>query len=167
MKAFITSQNLRNRGQSLVELVVGIAVLIPIMLVIFDLAVIVIAVQMNDSTCREAARVAASGSPSDVQQRALAIVSRANVRASAMMSNFTLVSYSNTAPTNYMSTIGQFGGPINGTVTIQTQVDVKPFIVQWAYAGVSPLKFRSQQTFPFTYVMPNTTGTTTTPPTSP
>jgi hypothetical protein len=137
MKSFVTSQKSRNVGQSLVELVVGIAVLIPIMLVIFDLAVIVIAVQMNDSTCREAARVAASGSPSDVQQRANAIVARANARASSMMSNFTLVSYSNTAPTNYMSTIGQFGGPINGTVTIKTQVDVRPFIVQWAYAGVS------------------------------
>jgi Flp pilus assembly protein TadG len=164
MTSINSSQKSRKRGQSLVELVVGIAVLIPVMLLIFDLAVIVIAVQMNDSTCREAARVAASGSPSDVQQRANAIISRANVRATGMMSNFTLVSYSNTAPANYMSTIGQFGGPINGTVTIQTEVDVKPFIVQWAYNGISPLKFRSQQSFPFTYVMPNTTGTTTTTP---
>lgn len=151
------------RGQSLIELVLGITALIPIMLTIFDLAVIVIAVQMNDSTCREAARVAASGSPSDIQQRANAIISRANARAAGMMSNFVLVSCTTTASANYLNTIGQFGGPVNGTVTVQTEVDVKPFIVQWAYNGVSPLKFRSQQTFPFTYVMPNTSGTTVSP----
>ncbi len=148
----------------MIELLVGLTALIPIMLVIFDLAVIIIAVQMNDSTCREAARVAASGSPSDIQQRANAIIARANARTTGMMSNFQLISCTSTAAANYMSTIGQFGGPVNGTVTVLTEVDVKPFIVQWAYNGVSPLKFRSQQTFPFTYVMPNTTGT---PPTSP
>ena len=163
---FTGKRNVRGRrAQSLVELLVGLTALIPIMLVIFDLAVIVIAVQMNDSTCREAARVAASGSPSDIQQRASAIITRANTNATGMMSNFQLVSCTTTASANYLATIGQFGGPVNGTVTVMTEVDVKPFIVQWAYSGKSPLKFRSQQTFPFTYVMPNTTGST--PPVSP
>ncbi|HEY9681860.1 MAG TPA: hypothetical protein V6C86_09795 [Oculatellaceae cyanobacterium] len=148
-----------NRAQSLVELLVGLACLIPIMLVIFDLAVILIAVQMNDSTCREAARVAAAGSPTDIQTRAGAIISRANTRAKGMMQNIQMISCTSTTPSNYLSNISQFGGPIYGTVTVQTEVDVYPFIVQWAYAGKSPMKFRSQQSFPFTYVVPNTTGT--------
>jgi len=152
-------------GQSLIELVVGLLALIPIVLAIFDLAVIVIAVQMNDSTCREAARVAASGPPDtqDIQQRAGAIITRANKRASAMMSNFQLISATSTASSNYISGLqtsnGQtFGGPVNGTVTVITEVDVRPFIVQWCYNGVTPLRFRSSQTFPITYVIPNTVG---------
>ena len=150
----------RNRAQSLVELLVGLAALIPIMLVVFDLAVILIAVQMNDSTCREAARVAAAGSPSDIQTRAGAIITRANLKAKGMMQNIQMISCTSTTPTNYLQNISQFGGPVYGTVTVQTEVDVYPFVVQWAYAGKSPLKFRSQQSFPFTYVVPNTTGTT-------
>jgi hypothetical protein len=155
----------RTTGQSLIELVVGLLALIPIVLAILDLAVIVIAVQMNDSTCREAARVAASGPPDtqDIQQRSGAIIARANQRGIGMMSNFQLISATSTASSSYLNgpqiNNGQtFGGPVNGTVTVVTEVDVRPFIVQWCYSGVTPLRFRSSQTFPITYVIPNTVG---------
>ncbi len=147
----------RSRGQSIIELAVGLIALVPIVLVIFDLAVIVIAVQINDSTCREAARVAASGQPKDQQSRAQAVVNRANARVQGMLSNFQLVGTPTSTVTQADATaLGTYGGSLNGTVTVVTQVDVKPFVVQVVYNGKSPLQFRSQQTFPITYVVPNT-----------
>jgi Flp pilus assembly protein TadG len=153
----------RKRGQSIVELAVGLMALIPIVLVVFDLAVIVIGVQINDSTCREAARVAASGNPNDALDRAKAVVARANQKASGMLSNFQLVPQPNGVKTNVTSNLPQllqYGGPVQGTVQVETEVDIKPFVVQFAYNGQSPLKFRSRQSFPFTYVFPNTSTPT-------
>ncbi len=143
-------------GQSLMELAVGVGVLIPVMLVVFDLAIIVLAVQTNDALCRETARAAAAGDPNTMNQRAAAIVAQANKKAAGMMSNYQLVSLTSTASANYLKSLGQYGGPVNANVTAATQVDVKPFVVQFAYNGKSPLQFKSQQTFPFTYVFPNT-----------
>jgi len=145
----------KRKGQSLIELAVGLMALIPIVLVIFDLAVIVIGVQINDSTCREAARVAASGDPTDAQARAAAVVARANQRAQGMLSNFVLVNVNNTVTAAQMQALQPYGGPVQGTVTVQTEVDIRPFVVQFAYSGKSPLTFLSQQSFPFTYVVPN------------
>ena len=147
-------------GQSLMELAVGLCVLIPVMLVVFDLAMIVLAVQQNDALCREAARAAASGDPNTIKQRATAVVAQANKKAAGMMANYQLVSLTSTASATYLASLGQYGGPVNATVTAQTQVDVKPFVVQYAYNGKSPLQFKSQQTFPFTYVVPNTSVVT-------
>lgn len=132
--------------------------LIPIILVVFDLAVIVIGVQVNDSTCREAARVAAAGDPAESDARASAVVARANQRTGGMLSNFQLIKpVQSTVTTAQMTALKQYGGPVQGTVTVQTEVDVRPFIVQFAYNGQSPLRFRSQQSFPYTYVVPNNT----------
>lgn len=147
----------RRKGQSIVELAVGLIALIPIVLVVFDLAVIVIGVQLNDSTCREAARVAASGQPIDQLQRAQAVIARANAKTGGMLSNFTLVpGYPQSTVTQaQVIALGQYGGALNGSVTVQTEVQIKPFVVQAAYNGKSPLIFRSQQSFPITYVVPN------------
>jgi Flp pilus assembly protein TadG len=145
----------RKRGQSIIELAVGLMALIPIVLVIFDLAVIVIGVQINDSTCREAARVAASGNPTDATDRATSVVARANLRTSGMLNNFVLQKVTS-AVTSDLTQLGKYGGPVQGTVTVETEVDIKPFVVQFAYNGQSPLKFRSRQSFPYTYVFPNT-----------
>ncbi len=150
-------RNKREKGQSIVELSVGLIALIPIVLVVFDLAVIVIGVQINDSTCREAARVAASGAPKDQANRAKAVIARANQRSAGMLSNFVLVTDPplSTVTQAQADALNPYGGALNGTVTVQTEVDIKPFVVQAAYNGQSPLKFRSQQSFPITYVVPN------------
>lgn len=155
----------RRKGQSIVELAVGLIALIPIVLVVFDLAVIVIGVQINDSTCREAARVAASGAPSDQAKRAKAVVARANQRAAGMLSNFVLITDppQSTVTQAQADALKPYGGALNGTVTVQTEVDIKPFVVQAAYNGQSPLKFRSQQSFPITYVVPNSATPTAGP----
>jgi len=148
-------------GQSAVELCTGLIVLVPIILVLFDLSVIVLGVQLNDATCREAARVAALGDPTTCSSRAQAVVNRANKQGSSMLSNFQLVSCTSTVSTN-LATMGTFGGPISGTVSCTTEVDIRPFVVYLVYTGSSPLHFQSVQTYPYTYTVP--TSTTATPP---
>jgi hypothetical protein len=155
---------MRKRGQSLVELGAGLLVIIPMILVILDLAVLVIAVQTNDNACREAARIAASGDPNSAQIRAQSVINRANTTSHGIVSNFRLISV-DLSPANMASQVAAlqpYGGTITGTVTVTTDVDVRPFVVQWVYSGGQPLTFRSRQSFPFTYVVPNTA--TATPP---
>ncbi|MCA0314901.1 MAG: hypothetical protein LCH63_13850 [Candidatus Melainabacteria bacterium] len=147
------------KGQSSVELVAGLIILVPIILCLFDLAVIVIGVQINDATCREAARVASIGDPTDCNKRAQAIVARANAQGSSMLSNFQLQSCTSTiSPAQITAMKANFGGPVSGTVSVVTQVDIKPFVVHYAYSGGAPLTFQARQTYPFTYVVPNTAG---------
>lgn len=159
----------KRRGQSIVELCVGLTVLVPIVLLVFDLAVIVMAVQVNDSTCREAARVAASGNlgdlatnslmGSDIYKRADAVVKRANTQSAGILSNFRLQSVTTNPPEasikNTITALGKTGGPVTGTVTVVTTVEVRPFLVKYAYSGGAPLVFQSGQSFPFTFVVPN------------
>jgi hypothetical protein len=129
-------------------------ILIPIVLVLFDLCVIVMAVQVNDATCREAARVAAAGNPNDMQLRAQAVVNRANASAVGMCSNFVLANIASTVSPADLSRFTKYGGTVTGTVSVETDVDVRPFVVKYAFSGGKPLQFRSQQSFPFTCVMP-------------
>lgn len=164
----------RKRGQSIIELCVGLTVLVPIVLLVFDLAVIVMAVQINDSTCREAARVAASGNlgdlsinslaTSDLYKRANAVVLRANTQSAGILSNFALFALTTNPPEASIKatilSLGNTGGPVTGTVSVTTTVEVRPFLVKYAYNGGAPLVFQSRQSFPFTYVVPNTASLT-------
>ncbi|HMY03648.1 MAG TPA: hypothetical protein PKA48_09850 [Candidatus Obscuribacter sp.] len=154
-----SSNRFRPRGQSSVELVAGLIILVPIVLVLFDLAVIVLGVQINDSTCREAARVASIGDPTDCDKRARAVVARANAQGSSMLSNFQMFSCTSTVtPAQVNAMKLNFGGPVSGTVTVVTRVDIHPFVVHYAYSGGAPITFQATQTYPFTYVVPNTAG---------
>src|SRR5262249_36644558 len=147
-------------GEGIIELAVGLIVLLPVLLMIFDLVVVAITVQINDSTAREAARVASQGDPKQATQRAQAIVARANKQVSGLMSNFQLVSVTFN-PADILAqedAMGTYGGLLKGSVTVETQVDVRPFVVQYAYGGKSPIQFHSKQTFPLSYAVPNTTG---------
>jgi hypothetical protein len=93
----------------------------------------------------------------DQATRAQAVIARANARAAGMLSNFKLVTNPpiSTVTQAQADALKPYGGALNGTVTVQTEVEVRPFVVQAAYNGQSPLKFRSQQSFPITYVVPN------------
>lgn len=161
-KACIVTKG-NNRGQSIIELVCGLIILVPLTLVLFDLAAIVLCVQTNDSTCRDAARAAASGPPdTSMQSRAQAVVARANNRTGGVMvSNYKLINVNSSAGT-ISNVIQTYGGAVSGTVTVTTSVDVRPFIVSIVYSGGQPLTFQSKQTFPFTYVYPNVSTSTTT-----
>jgi len=139
---------------SMIELCVGLIVLLPVIFTVFDLAVIVIALGTNDSACREAARLAATGDPLLASQRAGAAVARANETNSQLANNYALVSCILTIPNAQLTALSATGGQAVGAVTVTTQVDIYPFIVHWAYAGIKPLQFASQETFPFSYTYP-------------
>lgn len=149
---------------SITELIIGLFVLIPIVLLFFDFGVIAMAVQINDSTCREAARQAAYGQPTnigDLEARANAVISRANSSSAGILSKFRLISPIATLPSQsdlqkQLDALRGYGGPVTGTVTVQCEVDVRPFVVRYAYDGGKPLIFRAQHSFPFTYVVPVT-----------
>jgi hypothetical protein len=139
-------------------LTAGLFLVVPIVLVLFDLAVIVMGVQINDSTCREAARMASKGDPTSSTNRATAVINRANNQGSSMLSQFYLISCNNTVTAADVTALQPFGGPVNGTVTVITEVDIRPFVVALVYQGGGPMKFRSSQTYPVTFVVPNTAG---------
>ena len=144
----------RSRGVSMIELCVGLIVLLPVIFTVFDLAVIVIALSTNDGACREAARLAATGDPLLANQRAGAAVARANETNSQLANNYALVSCVLSVPNAQLLSLAATGGQAAGSVTVTTQVDIYPFIVHWAYAGIKPLQFASQETFPFAYTYP-------------
>jgi Flp pilus assembly protein TadG len=141
----------------MIEMCVGLIVLLPVIFTVFDLGIIVLALQTNDSACREAARLAATGDPLLASQRAGAAVARANENNSQLANNFALVSCVLSIPNAQLVVLSANGGPANGSVTVITQVDIYPFIVHWAYAGVKPLQFASQETYPFSYTYPQPT----------
>jgi hypothetical protein len=145
----------RISGQSATELCTGLIVLVPIVLVLFDLSVIVLGVQLNDATCREAARVAALGDPTSCATRAQAVVNRANNQGSSMLSNFQLLNCTSTVSAAQITAMQPYGGPVSGTVSCTTEVDIRPFVVYLVYTGSTPLHFQSVQTYPFTYTVPN------------
>jgi hypothetical protein len=153
----------RNSAQSLIEVTVGIIVLIPALMVLWDLSIILYGVQLNDTMCRNAARAAATGDPAEASSRAQAILTHANDRANPpVLSNFALVppvELNITSqpdmkidPENGKKTTA--GGTVNGTTTVTTQVEIRPFIVHVVCGGQLPLKFRTRQTFPISYIMP-------------
>ena len=146
----------RVSGSSAAELCAGLMLLVPIILVLFDLSVIVLGVQLNDATCREAARVAALGDPSNCSTRAQAVITRANHQGSTMLSNFQLINCNSSVTSTDIKNMQPFGGPVSGTVSVTTRVDIRPFVVHLVYTGSSPLHFQSVQTYPFTYTVPNT-----------
>ncbi|HEY9785014.1 MAG TPA: hypothetical protein V6D17_06385, partial [Candidatus Obscuribacterales bacterium] len=100
------------------------------------------------------------GKTSDVYKRAQAVVTRANSQAAGMLTNFKLEEV-RTEPAEGLlqatiQQLGATGGPVAGTVFVSVTVEVRPFIVKYAYSGGQPIVFRSTQAFPFTYVVPNT-----------
>jgi len=141
-------------GISMIEMCCGLIVLLPVLFTVFDLAVIVVALSTNDSACREAARLAATGDPLLANQRAGAAVARANENNSNLANNYALLSCVLTLSTAQLTALSNTGGQAFGSVTVTTQVDIYPFIVHWAYAGVKPLQFASQETYPFSYTYP-------------
>lgn len=157
----------KSAAQSLTELMVGLILLIPILLVIFDAAVVVIAVSLNDSVCRDAARAAAGGRPIDfvdgngttqtanARARALAVIQRANTSMKGYITGVTLVDAdSGPTPPNPTGPDPNFGGQYYGTYTVVTEVGIK---LPAAIPGLTPdtLAMKSKQTFPITFVEKN------------
>jgi hypothetical protein len=155
-------QRSKQIAQSLIEVTVGIIVMVPVALVLTDLGVILYGVQLNDATCRNAVRAAASGDPNQATPRVQAVIDRANSRTTGIVSNFKLVQPVETVITSQPQAERDpisgdeitSGGPVNGTICATTEVDIKPFAVHGIYGGKSPLKFQSKQSFPISFVRP-------------
>ncbi len=72
------NQASRSSGQSLVEVISGLAIMFGIFLCLADLGAVIYAVSLNDVACRNAARAAAAGRPREATNRARVIIYRAN-----------------------------------------------------------------------------------------
>jgi len=147
-----------NKAVTVIEMVVGLIVVIPLMLLLIDMTLITLAVQINDNAAREAVRMAAAGDPAQAQSRAVQVVKRINGNSSGFVSNITLASLTFN-PANLLATeatLIPYGGVVQGSVTVETSVKVTPLIVNYVYSG--PLIFKSSQSCPVTYNVPNTAG---------
>jgi Flp pilus assembly protein TadG len=156
--------NRKEHGVSVIEMVVGLIVVIPLMIFLIDVMLITLGVQVNDHAAREAVRLAASGDPSQAQSRAQAVIDRLNTNSAGYVSNVTLKSLTFN-PTTLLATEASlipYGGVIQGSVTVITQVTITPIALSYVYVG--PLNFQSSQTCPITYDVPNTAGGQPVPP---
>jgi len=165
----------RNSAQSTVELVTGIIIFVPIVLLFIDLALVAMASTTGDSVCREAARAAAKAPPVVYTQtggsvpavtysgdlstnRAQAVIDAANTnKGSVQQYALDSIAFDQTSLTfNNAGTgnIPQQGGLWPGTVTVTTSCTVHPLSVLNVINGGQGIKLSSSQNFPFTYVVP-------------
>ncbi len=146
----------RKAGQSMIELCAGLIILVPIILGLVDLAFLIAAMQVNDAACRDAARAAAAGPPTEAFQRASGVAQATN-RTQGYIKGPTVTQSDVTTNPASIADPGPFGGPYQGTVRVKTHVQLTmpvpiPFIPQ----TTQPMEFVAQQEFPITYVKPNT-----------
>jgi hypothetical protein len=165
----------RNSAQSTVELVTGIIIFVPIVLLFIDLALVAMASTTGDSVCREAARAAAKAPPATYTQiggasgsltysgdlstnRAQAVIDAAN-KGGGSVQQYALDNISFDQPALTFNNVGlgnvpQQGGVWPGTVTVNTSCTVHPLSVLNIINGGQGIKLTSSQNFPFTYVVP-------------
>jgi hypothetical protein len=183
---------MRRSAQSIIEVCIGIVVLIPVCLILIDLAVMLHAVELNDQVCRHAVRAAAAGAPEDARQRAETVVSvpedgrqRAETvvsapedgrqRAETVVSgggsqddramvgcprlilpvDVKVVSRPQTEQDLAAEKQISAGGPVKGTATVTTEIELRPFLIHLFCGGKSPLLFRATHTFPISCVIPS------------
>ncbi len=145
--------SLNDNGQSTVELVAGLIVLVPIVLGLFDMAVVIIANQVNDSACRDAARVAASGRPTADETTARATqVLKQVYHTGGYLEGPALVA---ATPLGIKAPDPVFGGPYSGSVRVETKITVH---LPAPLPGVLPAtqEFHAREEYPVTFVEPNT-----------
>lgn len=140
----------RTTAASSVELVFGLIMLIPIVLILLDLGFIMVSVFSNDSVCREACRAASATDPKDAEKIAQQIVGQAN-NGGSTHNTFKLID--RPVLTTLKIPPEEQGGLVEGNVTLKTGVEVKPMFLVGAMYGGKPITFIAQQTFPYTFVL--------------
>ncbi len=143
----------RSVGFSSLELVVTTMLFIPLTIFSLDLSIIVFGVQINNDTCKEIARVASSGAPANAQTRATAILNQRS-RTTKSFITLKLADLRSTVTPDQAKALEPLGGPIDGSVTAMTEVQVRPLLIDKIING--PISFRASYTIPYTYVVPNT-----------
>ncbi|MBY0546815.1 MAG: hypothetical protein K2W95_05955 [Candidatus Obscuribacterales bacterium] len=140
----------RPRGASSVELIFGLIMLIPVVLILLDLGFIMVSVFSNDSLCREACRAASATDPKDAEKIARQIVGQANTGGSTH-NTFKLID--KPVLTTMKLPPEEQGGLVEGNVTLKTGVEVMPMFLVGAIYGGKPITFVAQKTFPYTFVL--------------
>ena len=147
---------LRRRAQSMIELIAGLIVLVPIVLILIDIGTLVIGSAMNSDICREAARAAAMGAPDELlpgtpRDRAEAVVNRKRQQTSGAVSIKSPIQMWE----DLRDPLPQppFGGPVDGEVTVQTTVTVRP---PYLVGSIVPngVDLTCRQSYPYTWIMP-------------
>lgn len=151
----VTPKRQSKNGTSIIELCFALLLAIPVFLTVFDFAMFAIGSQFNDKACREAARLAASGDPNSAAARASSVILEANDRKMGIIADLRLISVENTASAADIKSAQLNGGSFNGTVTVTTAVTVKSILVHWFSPGQYDLTFQCKQSFPYTYVFPD------------
>jgi hypothetical protein len=150
-------------GQSTVEVVCGLVIFVPLILLVIDGITIYGGYSANIKLCADAARAAASGPPNAIspgtpKKRAEATIRNEYGSASSeKVGQFGILHvHPDCVATEQMTGAPpdpKIGGPIDGQVTIQTTVDVVPpfLIKQFAKSGIT---LTTSQTYPYTYNLP-------------
>ncbi len=143
----------RQTGQSIIELCAGLIVLVPVIMVLVDIAFVVAGMQVNDAACRDAARAASAGPPKEAFKRA-AGVAAASYRGSGYIKGPIITAKDVTFRPDPPPPPGPYGGAYNGQVIVKSHVEVTlPAPLPMLPATQN---FVAQQEFTITYVEPNT-----------
>jgi hypothetical protein len=141
---------------SIVELLAGLMVIVPVLLLCIDVATLFMGAQLNATACREAARAASNGPPSAVvsgepQRRAETVVRRVFKTGGAVR----LQPDIQCTETVRQLPDPQFGGPAIGEVTVQTKVAVYPPFLVSSVVGPQGVVLTSEHTYPITWAQGN------------
>lgn len=145
-------------AQAILEVVLGVICIIPVLIVLLDLFVIFLGVQMNESLCANAVRVVASGAPEDAEKRARIVIG-AEKRSNGLITGFSLVpplviklEQSSGAEPLEQREPALVAGPVRGTATVTTEVEICPILVHRFYGGDASFRFRSEKSSPLRFV---------------
>lgn len=156
----------RKTGQSLIELLSILVVLLPVVLVLIDMGVIALGAAVNDSICRDAVRAASSGptgSPVPCVNRQVGAGESPKQRALAVIRRL----YKSEGPMKVRDDVSvletvrdiplpEVGGAVDGDVTVETTIDVYPPFLVKAVVG-SQISLKTSHSVPITHtVFPQT-----------
>jgi hypothetical protein len=161
------SNKRRPRAQGAVELVGALVCLTPVALALIDCGIVALGAGINDAVCRDSARAAASGPPSELTtatERAVPAGKSPYDRAESVVKRM----YASNVPAKVRDAIAvketirdvppsPVGGAIDGEISVQTTIDIYPPFLLGAVMGSSGVCLTSKHIVPITYVVPDST----------
>ncbi len=156
------------RGSGLVEVTAGLVLFIFVLLLALDLYIILQGAIINDTLVRDLARTASKGPPAKLTVGRGRVVTERTAPYERVMDLLqkkkeVLPAWYELSPTiNITETINSpipvapFGGPVYGTVTVETTILVH---LQFApgFFKMEPISLTASKTFPYTWVMKSQT----------
>jgi hypothetical protein len=155
--------HMRRSGQSLVEATCGLVVITAIVTALVDLAIVIYGVSLNQWVCRNAASAAAAGNVSEAECRAKAAIDHSSgIGLGTVISRSKLILPVEVNLTSEpmarwnpeTEKMSNPGGMVTGTITVETQVEIKPIAMGFIFRRSEALIFRSFQSFPIHYIAP-------------